>query len=61
MCLFPGMMQPVVPPSEKALKYKKILCLTAIIHLLFSFLIMFFDVYEGFVEMINALILSCAA
>lgn len=61
MCLFPGMMQPVVEPTPKAEQFKKLLCLIAIFHMIFAIMICVFDAYYGFTELLSAMILSCGA
>lgn len=69
MCLFPmggnggmrGMNRPVVEPTVKGLKFKKILCATAILHLILAFMILWVNAYTGFNEMLSALILACGS
>lgn len=69
MCLFPmgrnggmnNMNRPVVEPTPKGLKFKKILCATAILHLILAFMMMFVNAYTGFNELLSAMILGCGS
>ena len=49
-----------MPPTPKALQLKKLLYIMLIAHLIFAIMIMVFDIYAGFTELINVMILLCA-
>ena len=65
MCLFPFMMadtmQPVVPPTPKGQKYKSILQIMTMVHLIFSVLLLFVNLFTGLSQLISTMILWCAA
>ena len=54
------MTRPIVPPPPKAKFHKKRLGFLLILHLVLAFMMLFYDWYDGFTELINALILACS-
>lgn len=62
MCLFPGggmNMQPVVPPTDLALKIKQKLYIVMFVHFLLSIMMMFLSVMSGIQELITVMIFWC--
>jgi len=58
--MFPmGSMGPAAPPTRKGKSYQLILYICLLVHVILSIMIMFVGIFQGFFELISALILWC--
>ena len=64
MCLNLGggqnMLKPVVPPTEAAKNYQKLLIVVAVINFILAFMLCFINAYSGIMEMILVSFLACS-